>query len=254
MTGYPDPATIANANFSVSLLEKQNGPTFNVDAHVIRTSDMATVLASDYETNAQLLMSDFTTNATAIGNIGLNTSGQSELTTWLQSNPLILPDPGTMGSQNIYYRYGPNTSGWTPGKTDAQLTISDNTASPYDLWATANGAGAMDEDDDKDGLVNLTEYALGGNPTSEDDSDLLPTQVETVDGLTYVFRRRVDPAAAGLSYTVETSTTLASGQWTETETDEIGENGIDTEFVSVVNSVDTTGKPRLFIRLKIEAQ
>ncbi len=268
MTGFPDPATITNANFSVALLEKQNSPTFNVDAHVIRTSSDSEILPSDYETTAQLLMSDFTTNATPTGNILLNTSGQSELTTWLQnnwveggflfiglkSNPLKLDDPGDMPSQNIYYRYGPNTQGWTAGKTDAQLTIGDNSASPYDLWASANRVGAMDEDFDKDGLDNLIEYALGGHPTNADDSGLLPTQVETVDGLNYVFRRLVDPVAAGLSYTVETSTSLASGDWTKTGTVEIDTDDIDSEFVSVINSVDTTDKPKLFIRLKIEAE
>jgi hypothetical protein len=143
------------------------------------------------------------------------------------------------------------------GGTDSatlEITVVGQPPGSYALWASDHEVGAMDEDFDKDGLDNLVEYALGGNPTKANDADIRPSLMKTDDGWHYVYRRRLDPAAAGLSYTVETSTSLASGEWTETGTVEIDPDVIDTEFESVTNAVDTTGKPALFIRLKIEAE
>jgi len=143
------------------------------------------------------------------------------------------------------------------GGTDSatlEITVAGQPPGPYALWASDHEVGAMDEDDDKDGLDNLLEYALGGNPTEADDADIIPNFVKTDDGWRYVYRRHLDPAVAGLVYTVETSTNLASGDWTKTGTVEIDADAIDSEFESIINAVDTTDKPELFIRLKIEAR
>ncbi len=146
MTGISDPTTITSADFSVTLLAKQNTVVdWNVDAHVIRRSSTTTIVASDYQDSAQLLMSGFNNfDDTVNENYGLDTAGQTTFTTWLQNNwvegdylfiglktnPTVTTDPGELGSENIFYRYGPNRQATTPPedawdetKTDAQLTI-----------------------------------------------------------------------------------------------------------------------------------
>ena len=50
----------------------------------------------------------------------------------------------------------------------------------YDAWAADNNLGAVDEDEDFDGLNNLLEYALNGNPTN--DVDAINPVLEKVDG------------------------------------------------------------------------
>jgi hypothetical protein len=133
------------------------------------------------------------------------------------------------------------------------MTVVDQPLVAYALWASDHEVGAIDEDSDGDGLSNLVEYALGGNPAGGDNSDMLPSLVKTEDGWHYVYRCRLDPGAAGLSYTVETTTDLAAG-WTQAGTWKIAVDVINVEFMSVTNAVETTDKPELFIRLKIEGE
>jgi hypothetical protein len=241
--------------------------SFSTVAHVIRSSADPTILASDYETSAQPLMSDFSESSDDVGTVSLDAAGQSILGSWLrnnwvdgeyvfigiQTNPLILPDNST----TRVYRYGSNapTNGWTAGSTDARLGIYLEEQISYADWALDFGVGPMDEDFDGDGLSNLFEYALGGDPTVADDpADLLPTLDKTDDGLKYVYRRRQNPAEFGLLYTVETTTNLATDIWNDNGTVELEPDAINEEFDSIMNSIDTTDEPQLFIRLNIEAE
>jgi hypothetical protein len=63
----------------------------------------------------------------------------------------------------------------------------------YDAWASANGIGAADADDDGDGWENLLEFAIGGNPKSG--SDTKPAIVKIGNSLRYSFKRRNDDSS-----------------------------------------------------------
>lgn len=92
-------------------------------------------------------------------------------------------------------------------------------ASLYSSWLgmypeLAACSSPMD-DYEPDGMVNLVEYALGGNPVSNDAAAILPTSIVAMDGssnwLYYVYKRRTDAAARGLVYTVMSGTNLIVG-------------------------------------------
>lgn len=133
------------------------------------------------------------------------------------------------------------------------VTIESD-ASPFVNWIAGYGLSGSDADmtadPDSDQLNNLTEYALGGDPTHAADVGILPT-LGNSQGLEYIYRRRLDPAASGLAYWVETCTNLVSNVWTNSGTIEIGTAPIDDEFESVTNSVGIDGETQEFIRLKI---
>ena len=93
----------------------------------------------------------------------------------------------------------------------------------------------MTADLEPDGMDNLTEWALGGNPLSNDAVSLIIFNAdERQMSLSYKRRHRADEL--GLAYHVVTTTNLVNGTWT---TDGVGETAayLNTEFEAVSNSV-----------------
>ncbi|HKL21569.1 MAG TPA: glycosyl hydrolase family 28-related protein [Tichowtungia sp.] len=118
----------------------------------------------------------------------------------------------------------------------------------YDQWASANGAGAATNDFDSDGVNNLAEYALGGNPTNALNQGTLPVFSKSASGFIYVHPQRSDDTA--LTYWVETCTNLMSGTWTNQGYRVTGTNVTGGALDFVTNDVDTVENEK-FIRLKI---
>ena len=86
MTGVSHGVQIADADFSVS----QNGRvgsahSYDIEAHVVRTSSVSDLGAGDYETSAGLLMTNFHVGAVS-GQKSLDAAGRSALTTYLENN------------------------------------------------------------------------------------------------------------------------------------------------------------------------
>lgn len=109
-------------------------------------------------------------------------------------------------------------------------------------------------DREGDGNANLFEYGVGGSPVGGD-SGLLPTighrAASGAQGLDYVYRRRLDAAARGLSYSVQTTTNLPSAAWSTNGTQETGAGSLDASFESVTNRISggDARHARLEIRL-----
>lgn len=131
----------------------------------------------------------------------------------------------------------------------------------YQEWASgyglSGGAESLMADPDSDGMCNLIEYGLGGNPSLDDSQDVLPKfQVDTVDGVVrgvYIYRRRRDAGSCGLSYFIESNTNLICGCWDVATVNTNNEPVyVDDDFEQVTNTVSTGGDV-LFVRLKIEA-
>jgi hypothetical protein len=100
-----------------------------------------------------------------------------------------------------------------------------------------NGAGADLVDSDKDGLVNLVEYAFGLNPL-QGDAALLPRPQKVGSNLVMSF-----PDVSAITHGAEWSTTLLPGSWTP---------AADTGTLLLHTfSVPTAAKTRLFMRLKV---
>ncbi len=117
---------------------------------------------------------------------------------------------------------------------------------------SVSGQTAMTDDYDGDGMDNLTEYALGGNPELSDAGAILPlAAVDSENNLfIYVYNRRTDAETRGLSYTLETDTSLFADAWTTSGVTEAGTGYAPAGFESVTNTVAADLDAR-FLRLQI---
>ena len=129
----------------------------------------------------------------------------------------------------------------------------------FGQWAVAfglSGSQALhNADPDGDALDNLSEYALGGNPTNGSDQGYAPafgtSEENGTNYFEYVYARRRDAAARGLRYTVKATTNLVSGSWSTNDVTEIEGEAIDNDFESVINRVPLGGEG--YVRLIIES-
>jgi hypothetical protein len=144
------------------------------------------------------------------------------------------------------------------GRTYQSVTESPEEFSEYEDWAGRyHLVGGPSDDDDGDGVANVIEYALGGNPAdSADRGHALITGFSKDGGsdwFTLTYPRRSD-AASGLVYSAIISETLTTNSWTSTGVEQVGvePSGFGPGFDAVSVRVSTMGRARLFIRLKVE--
>jgi sialidase-1 len=144
------------------------------------------------------------------------------------------------------------------GGSDA-ATLQIYVLNYYDVWGVANGLNAGNSnylvDADGDGLLNLFEYALGGNPSAGPEApSITPTgEIVNVGGsnvFEYVYRRRTDAATRGLDYYLELTENL-TGSWSTNGYTEISAVPLESGFESVTNHVGAD-PDSCFIRLKVE--
>lgn len=119
--------------------------------------------------------------------------------------------------------------------------VSGGSAGNYASWASANGiAGqAFDGDFDGDGLPNGLEYAIAGlNPSGPDGSP------GTLANGTLTFTKRAEAVANGdVTYTIETSLSLAEGSWTPVTP--------DVNNATTISYTLPAGQGKLFARLLV---
>jgi hypothetical protein len=135
-------------------------------------------------------------------------------------------------------------------------------ASLYASWLAdyqpALGANTNQTDNpDGDALINLYEYAQGGNPTVPDAGNKSVYGTTEADGTNYfdyVYFKRIDADARGLFYEMELDDNLLFAPvWTNVGYEVI--NGtVSGDFRSITNRVPTVGKAQQFMNLKIEMQ
>lgn len=103
-----------------------------------------------------------------------------------------------------------------------------------------------------DGMDNLLEYVLGGNPTNDDAASILPTVDFDASSIEYVFRRRRDADYRGLVYDVVLNTNGLQQSWDNVgDTYEMFSGVIDDDFESVTNTIPTTGIDVGFVNLEV---
>ncbi len=129
------------------------------------------------------------------------------------------------------------------------------TANDYDTWKTANGVtGGKNDDDDSDGLTNFEEYAFGLDPTGSSEVNPIVVPLDKATGK-FRYTRRATPTTTGLTYTVWTSTDLAT--WTEDAGATLSQSVTGT--VGEVETVEATltgglqlAQPKLFIQVRAQ--
>ena len=148
---------------------------------------------------------------------------------------------------------------WWSGADDIKidgLSVVDVPPNPYVAWAQKNSLtnsmlAAMGYDVEPDGMNNLVEYALGGNPNVNDAATVMPHWVIDGPWLDYIYNRRTNYAALGLDYNVETRSDFSSNSgWTNANYTELV-GPVSGEFETVTNRMDTRAANSRFIRLQI---
>ena len=130
---------------------------------------------------------------------------------------------------------------------------------PSEDWAIGHGLTGADAeagaDSDGDGLSNLYEYGLGGDPTNSADTGISPTYglVENAgtNWMAYVYPKQSD-ANSGLIYYLELTADLVDGPWVNSGYSVVGTGTINSEFDAVTNWISTDVEDQKFIHLIIE--
>lgn len=152
---------------------------------------------------------------------------------------------------------GGNT--WTFNETTGQLSLSVVSGSSYDTWANLNNVtGGATDDDEFDGITNLMEFVLNGNPQVSD-TNKLPVMTQDATNFYFDFNRR-DDAVPEVSLTFEHGSTLAA--WPGTVAIPAATDGVAGPPVAITTNGDGThhvkvtipknGATKLFGRLKAE--
>lgn len=104
------------------------------------------------------------------------------------------------------------------GATEVPVTFTLALVESYASWSSSLANPAPCEDPDHDGLSNLIEYAVGGDPAaasglSSAGNRLAPSCTRVGNTLHITHRRRSDASARGIFYQFESSPSAAGGSW-----------------------------------------
>ena len=133
-----------------------------------------------------------------------------------------------------------------------ELTADGEPLYGYEPWAATWDVdiGAEGEDYDSDGLINLYEYGMGGDPTNALDQGTASEFVVEAGAVSYIFPQLSDPNS-GLDYYLELSSDLAAGTWSNTGYTVTGTNVTVGDLDFVTNALGAA-EDKEFIRLRIE--
>ena len=128
--------------------------------------------------------------------------------------------------------------------------------SAYGSWSNRYAlVEGSDGDDDNDGLSNLYEFGLGGNPTNSMDmgnpAECGMVEESGTNWMCYVYPMMSD-TNAGLQYGLELTDDLVNGSWTNAGYVVLGKgtNAYESGFDAVTNRISTEEMTK-FVRLKI---
>lgn len=170
--------------------------------------------------------------------------------------PPVAPVSAPTGSTTFTVQFAPTTAG--PKIAALHIANNDPDENPYDItllgnvsaqevWRQTNfgsiqnsGDGADLNDYDRDGLVNLTEFAFGLNPKQNSAGQLPQGQVI---GPNYVLFFNQPAGVSGITYGAEWSNSLLPLSWTP-----IPDTGFAPQHVF---SVPIGSSSSMFVRLKV---
>ena len=138
------------------------------------------------------------------------------------------------------------------------LTIMSDVIPGYVRWAAGWGVvdiGVEGEDYDKDGLSNVYEYGLDGDPTNALVQGVSPEFAIVDAGGSNVFHYvhpQLSNPSSGLDYHLELTDDLAGGAWTNAGYAVTGTNVTGSTLDFVTNVIDTADSSK-FIHLIIES-
>ncbi len=137
-------------------------------------------------------------------------------------------------------------------------SVSPGPSSPFDDWVIANGLtdANFTSDSDRDGIPDLLEFVLNGNPNVNDHAAILPYIVSDQESSTFEFTRRIDSTEV-TTQTIQYSYDLTN--WTNILANEMSplvSINNNKDGISQLVSLDLTPLEledrRIFVRLKVE--
>ena len=196
------------------------------------------------------LNGDFTIDTTAVtANTG----------TWT----LVDTTTKTFGSTFTVVGFTPNADGvtwvmtnlnktWSFVESTGMLTLTASGGGDYSTWANVYSPADVSNpvaDNDGDGLNNQQEYAFGLNPTLGSSVTPIVVSLDKTTG-TFSYTRRATSLNTGITYTVETSTDLASWPVDAAATQTVTSTVAGVETVAVTVSGAPLTAQTLFVRVK----
>lgn len=126
--------------------------------------------------------------------------------------------------------------------------------SALEAWAAGFGLFGDDAlpgtDYEPDGLDNLMEYALGGNPTEDDAATVAPATYADTGWFYHVYDERTDDPA--LTFSLGSDSDLVSvPAWDTNDVFQVGETAETNGFKTVTNRTEMTTNAK-FIRLEVQ--
>jgi autotransporter-associated beta strand protein len=159
-------------------------------------------------------------------------------------NVAVLIIDGVTKAAGLYDKDNSDGAITGDGKINVGAVVPD-----YDTWKTANSVtGGPTADDDGDGVKNFDEYAFGLNPKSGASASPISSPLDKTTGLFKYTRRK--QSLTVLTYTYESSTTLAGAWPTFTPDSATSNNGDPVEEITVDVPNTLLANPSLFIRVK----
>jgi hypothetical protein len=180
--------------------------------------------------------------------------------TWAHTNVTAVAPSGSAMVRALFYWTTTTNAGTGSGEQSCMVDNATltrySTPSAYDTWAsTFSLTEGPDGHDDSDGLANLSEYALGGDPTNANDVGTTPKTSIFEDGDTntfeYVHVRRTDPNS-GIAYHLLLTENLVYGQWATNTGFVVTGVGPDVDGFDTVTNRTSTTEAQKFIKLLIE--
>ena len=138
--------------------------------------------------------------------------------------------------------------------TDTLVVMPNNYSEWLALYPALGSLTNQLDDFEPDGLNNLLEFALGGNPVISDASTVLPKgstgSAEGTNWFYYTYNRLENAASVGLTYTVRSGSNLESGLTNTVPPSSVSSagNGLETATHRISTDTATEG----FMRLDIE--
>lgn len=125
---------------------------------------------------------------------------------------------------------------------------------PYDAWAVGFPGftdTALASDPEGDGLNNLMEYALNGDPTADDAASVKPATSADGSWFYHVHTERVGDASLSYAVELDQNADLTSALWETNGIEWVSDSAVSGNYKSVTNRTDATDSKE-FIRLQVE--